>query len=60
MPPDADETARLQARIRQLEYERACYRQYEIQARHRLAELQAAARRTSGALRRERLAAHDR
>jgi hypothetical protein len=55
---EADDPApeRLRARIRQLEFERECYRQYEIQARYRLGQLQLAALRTKKEVERRRLA----
>jgi hypothetical protein len=56
--PSSDDPAseKLRARIRQLEFERECYRQYEIQARHRLGQLQLAALRTKREIERRHLA----
>ncbi|MGE0629811.1 MAG: hypothetical protein AB7O43_18555 [Hyphomicrobiaceae bacterium] len=53
---EMSEEDKLRARIAQLEFERQCYRQYEIQARYRLEQLQAAARRMMTADRHYKLA----
>jgi hypothetical protein len=57
--PTGDDTSdRQRARIRQLEFERQCYRQYEIQARHRLSQLQVAVLRTKKAVERRQRSTH--